>query len=287
MKPPPFEYARPGTVDEAVALLARPGAMVLAGGQSLVPALNQRDLHPALLVDINRVDSLDAIELTGDGALRLGATVRQQTAAKHPLVRAHALALAEAAAHVGWQAVRNRGTVLGSLAQGAAYAEIPGAALLLGARVLARSEAGERWIPAAALHGPEGRRPDELLVALEVPASPAGSAQAFVEQCRRSSGVPVVSVSARVRLDAEGRLTEARAAITGAAPRAVLAEGLEALLGAAPDAEALAAAGRRAAAGGNIDPYEDVHGSAAYRRRLVSVLLPKALSAALAQGGAA
>ena len=180
MKPPPFEYAAPHSLDEALALLAEHGddAKVLAGGQSLVPLLNFRLTRPALLVDINRVEGLDGLERGRIGALVR--TRRVEREAAQPLLR-------RAATFVGHPQIRARGTACGSVAHADPAAELPCALLALGARVRLRSTRGERELLLDDfLVGPfsTALEPDELLLELEVPEQPAGTRVGFAEHSR-------------------------------------------------------------------------------------------------------
>jgi len=180
VKPPPFEYTAPRTLDEALALLAQHGddAKVLAGGQSLVPLLNFRLTRPAVLVDINRVEGLDRMEGGTIGALVR--TRRVERGAAEPLLR-------RAATFVGHPQIRVRGTVCGSVAHADPAAELPCALLALDARARLRSARGQRELPIEELLlGPfaTALAPDELLVELHVPARPAGSRVGFAEHAR-------------------------------------------------------------------------------------------------------
>ena len=173
MKPPRFEYAAPGSVDEALPLLGDAGT-VLAGGQSLVPMLNLRLAQPELVVDINGVAELDYID-AGDGALRIGAMTRQAALERSPLVRERWPLLHKAVRLVGHQQIRSRGTVGGSVAHADPAAELPAALIALSARIHLRSAASARAVEADEFFlGPlyTVREPEELLVELEVPAQP-------------------------------------------------------------------------------------------------------------------
>lgn len=214
MKPPPFDYVAPKTVDEALAVLAEHGdeAKVLAGGQSLVPLLNFRLARPSLVVDVNRLHELDYV----DGG-RIGALTRM----RHVEREAHRL-LRLAAAHVAHPQIRNRGTIGGSVAHADPAAEIPAALLALDARVRLRSARGERELPvgefvlgafATALE------PDELLVEIVVPEQPAGARFGFAEFARVHGDFAVAGVAA----------AGTRLAFLGVADRPVLAAAVEEL----------------------------------------------------------
>jgi carbon-monoxide dehydrogenase medium subunit len=197
MKPARFRYARARTLAEAIALLAEaPGeAKVLAGGQSLVPMLNMRLVRPAVLVDITRLQELTGIAPAGDGGLRIGGLTRHAELVASPLVRERAPLLAEAARHVGHAAIRNQGTLGGSLAHADPAAELPAALVGLDARVLVTGPRGPRELTAdtffrglltTALEG------DEILSAVEIPARPAG--WGFAEIARRPGDFALAGV---------------------------------------------------------------------------------------------
>ena len=256
MKPAPFRYARPATAAEAVALLASGGgeAKLLAGGQSLVPLLNMRLVRPVVLVDLNGARELERIDPAPDGGLVLGSLVRHADLAEAPLVRERAPLLAEAARHVGHTAIRNRGTLGGSLAHADPAAELPAALLaldatlgLLGPRGMRRVAAGEffRGLLVTAL------AEDELLAEVTVPAAPRG--WGFAEIARRPGDFALAGVA--VSLDGTAH---ARVVGFGVADRPIRLRAAEALVAAAPrDPATPARAG--AVAGADCDPASDVH----------------------------
>ena len=278
MKPASFRYARPATAAEAVALLAshHGEAKLLAGGQSLVPLLNMRLVRPAVLVDLNGARELERVEAAPDGGLVLGALVRHADLAASPLVRRRAPLLAAAARHVGHAAIRNRGTLGGSLAHADPAAELPAAAValdatlgLLGPRGMRRVAAGEffRGLLSTALAA------DEVLAEVVVPA--AGAGWGFAEMARRPGDFALAGVAAC--LDGPAR---ARIVGFGVADRPRRLRGAEAIAAAAPrDPTMPARAGAAAAADG--EPAADVHASSEYRRHLAAVLAEDALRAAV------
>jgi carbon-monoxide dehydrogenase medium subunit len=260
MKPPPFAYAAPGTVDEAVALLAEDGARVLAGGQSLVPRMSARLEHPAALVDINRIAELAALRVNGD--VVAGATVRADTLARSGTVPA---VLRDAAARVGHPAVRNRGTVGGNLAFADPANNLPVVAVALDAELRVRSAAAERTIAAADFFLGANRtalEPGELLVSVRFPGLPAGAGSAYYEVSARSRGWGLAGAAAVVWADG------ARVALGGVGDVPVRLEG-------GSDAELVAAA-RDAVA----HPRADLHASSEHRRHLAGVVVERALRAA-------
>lgn len=282
MKPPPFEYHAAGAVDEVLRLLAEHGdeAKVLAGGQSLLPLLSLRLARPSLLIDLNRLDGLGSID-DGDG-LRLGAMVRHRQVERSELVRHANPLLADAVGHIGHGVIRNRGTVGGSIAHADPAAELPTVLTALGGSVEVRRTDGSRMIAAEDFFLgflTTAMEPEELLTAVHLPSWPAGTGWSFTELSRRSGDFAVAGVAATVRLGADGRVAEGRLALSGVASSPVRAAGAEALLvGEAPSSELWAAAGARVAA--DVDPPEDLHGSAAYRRHLAGVLTARALAEA-------
>src|ERR1700728_3728907 len=193
MKPAPFRYARPGSVAEAVGLLAVHGtaARLLAGGQSLMPLLARRIERPSLVIDINRIAGLDEIEISPT-RIRMGALVRQEQALRSPVVRQEVAGLAAALAWVANPVVRQRGTVIGNLVTNSPGAELPAVALALGAEFAVRHADGEEIVPAAALLGPQQGVPLHAMITHVLwPRRPAGAG--FYEVARRDGHAPVVS----------------------------------------------------------------------------------------------
>lgn len=292
MKPPPFEYRRPGTLEEALEVLAREGpeAKVLAGGQSLVPAMNFRLAAPAVLVDLNRIEALDFVT-ERDGGVAIGAMTRQRAAERSPVVADRTPLLAEALPHVAHPQIRNRGTIGGSLAHADPSAELPAVALALSARLRAVRAADPegRWIEADDFYPglfATALEPDEILVEVEVPGTPPRTGVAFEEFARRHGDYALAGVAAVVTLGEDGRCARARIALLSVADRPVRASAAEATLaGEEPAGEVLRAAA--AAGGGEIDPPGDIHAPAAYRRHLVEVLVRRALERAARRAGEA
>jgi CO/xanthine dehydrogenase FAD-binding subunit len=264
VKPAPFEYRAPTSVEEALPLLG-PEATVLAGGQSLVPLLNLRLARPELVVDINGIAELDYVR-ADDGSLRIGAMTRQVALERSELVRGRWPLLHKAVRFVGHHQIRSRGTVGGSVAHADPAAELPVALTALGARFHLRSRSGARMLAASELFlGPlyTAREPDELLLEIEVPEQPDGAGGGFAEHART-----------------HGDFASAGAAAVVAPGHAGIS-----LLGAGP-APARAEAAERALAGG-ADPREaaalavqDVDGE--HRRALCAELARRAIEEALA-----
>jgi aerobic carbon-monoxide dehydrogenase medium subunit len=285
MKPPAFAYHRPGTVPEALAVLAEVGhdGKVLAGGQSLLPLLNMRLAAPAHLVDINWLAELDEVAVD-DHRVRVGAIARHARV-EHDRAAIQAVPLlGQAIGDIAHPTIRNRGTVVGSLVHADPAAELPAVLVLLGGTMeLAGAGDGRRRVAAADFFlGPleSAVRPGELATAAEFPRPPAGSGSAWAEVARRHGDYAVCGVGALVQLDQGLRVTAARAACISVGPAPVPVELTDALAGRPHDAADWAAAGRLAAAA--VDPEDDIHASAAYRRHLTGVLTARAARAAAA-----
>jgi carbon-monoxide dehydrogenase medium subunit len=282
VKPAPFEYADPRTLPDALEQLAAHGddAKVLAGGQSLVPMLNLRLARPGVVVDVNRVAGLDTLE-ERDGVVRVGALVRQRTLERWAGDRAPLLAAALRS--IGHTAIRARGTVAGSLAHADPAAELPALVLCLDGSVVARSRRGERVVPAADLFaGPlmTTLGADELVTETRWPLPPRHAGWGFHEVARRHGDFALVGVAAVVTVRG-GRVERAAVSLFGVGPTPVRATAAEArLLGQAPTAAAVDEAARAAAAG--LDPADDLHAPASYRRRVARTLTARALADALA-----
>src|SRR5689334_13477947 len=215
MKPAPFEYEAPASLDAALELLARYGgdAKILAGGQSLIPVMNFRLAEPALLIDINRVAELDFIRRDGDGTLRIGGLTRQRRLERDPLVAAAAPLLHEAVPFIAHPQIRNRGTLGGSLAHADSRAELPAVAVALRARLRLQRAGGDRWVKAREFFTgllSTALEPDEILTEVALPATPPRTGWAFLEDARRHGDYAQVGVAAGVSLDEDGRCREAR-----------------------------------------------------------------------------
>jgi carbon-monoxide dehydrogenase medium subunit len=277
MKPAPFEYHRPTSLAETFDLLDRYGddGRILAGGQSLVPALNMRLATPRAVIDINRLPGLDGIRLTPEG-LAIGALTRQEALERSPLVREHAPLLAAAVAHVGHAAIRARGTVGGSLALADPAAELPACAVALEATIRLDSRRGPRSVAAADFFRgiyTTAAGPGEVVTGIVVPPAAARWRSGFEELARRHGDFALAGLAARARVETQA-VSEARLVFFGVGTRPVRARGAEAaLVGRRADADALAAAGR--ALERDLDPPGDIHGSPALRRHLAGVLLAR------------
>jgi carbon-monoxide dehydrogenase medium subunit len=271
--PEAFAYRRAGSVEEALGLLAD-GGVPLAGGHSLIPALKLRLSEPATLVDIARIPGLAGIRVE-EGALVIGATTRHHDVAVSADVATHALVLAEAAATVGDQMVRNRGTLGGSLAHAAPHGDLPAVMLALGASIVLRGSSGERTLAADEFfidYYSTALAEGELVTSVRIPGSQGRGA--YVKFNRRTLDWALVGVAVS---EGPGGW---RVGLTGVAPTAVRARGVEeALRGGAT----VAAASLRAAEG--LEPPAGLDGSAEYKRHLATVLVRRALERAGAGTG--
>src|SRR6266576_26263 len=282
MKLPEVEYEAPTTVAEAIDLLAEhlDEASVLAGGQSLIPLLALRLARPAVLIDINGIDELSGVSAT-DGWVAIGAMTREYAAEESGTVAEAVPLLAAALPLSGHEAIRNRGTIGGSLAHADPAAELPAVAMALGAEFVVRGPSGERVIPAAQWF--EGylttsRRPDELLVEVRFPTARGGTGVSFQEVARRHGDFAIVGLAASLTLS-EGAISDARLAFAGVSDvpvRAAAAEDL--LVGERPSTELFDEAARRATE--DLDPPADLHGSSDYRQTVAAAVVRRGLRAA-------
>ncbi|TKV57768.1 xanthine dehydrogenase family protein subunit M [Nakamurella flava] len=272
MKPAPFGYRRPSTVAEAVReLAADSGAKVLAGGQSLIPLLSMRLAAPSLLVDINEIPGLDAIEVDERG-VRIGALARHAAVLADPDVRRVQPLVSLALANVAHATIRNRGTTVGSLVHADAAAEMPVVLLLTGGSVEVQGPSGRRTIAAPDLYvGPleSSLAHDEIAVAAFFPALAPGAGVAFSEIARRHGDYALVGAAALVTGRGQDETVRVGYLSAGDLPTVVDLTGVdETELGDA----ALA----------HLDPGDDIHATAAYRAQLVRVLTRRVVRAARA-----
>ncbi len=283
MKLSPVDYEAPGTVAEALDLLAehQDEASVLAGGQSLIPLLALRLAQPAVLIDINGVEGLSGVS-AADGWVTIGATTREYMAEESATIAESVPLLAAALPLIGHEAIRSRGTVGGSLAHADPAAELPAVARALNAEFVVRGPSGERVVPAAEWF--EGylttsRGPDELLTEVRFLAARPGTGTSFQEVARRHGDFAMVGLATSVTLNV-GTITDARLAFAGVSDVPARATAAEELLeGERPTAELFDEAGRVAAA--DLDPPSDLHGSAEYRKKVAAALVRRGLREAV------
>jgi CO/xanthine dehydrogenase FAD-binding subunit len=281
LKAAPFEYARAASLDEACSLLARHGddAKLIAGGQSLVPMMAMRLLRPAWLVDINEIDALKFVKLEGDLA-RTGACTRQVMVERNDWLGARVPLLRQALAWVGHVQTRNRGTVGGSLAHADPSAELPLAARVLGAKMIARSTKGSRTLEAEKFFaGPmtTSVRPDECLEEIHWPVwSEKRAGSAFTEIAIRHGDFAMVAAAAQVALDGDGRCTRAAFGLGGVAGTPLAFPKLASrLVGTKLEDKVIQDVAEAAAI--DTDPGSDLHATKEYRRHLARVLAARAL----------
>lgn len=283
MKPAPFDYYAPRTVEEACQLLADAdgGAQVLAGGQTLMPLLNLRMSQPFIVVDINKIDALKGVSRVS-GATRIGAAVRQAEGLADETLVKHLPILTTALGHVGHHQTRNRGTIGGSIALGEPAAELPATAVALGAVIEAVSVRGVRKIPADEMYlGPylTVLEPDELVTAIEFPDWPADIVPLFREVAQRPGDFALVGLVGALTLE-NGAIDRAGIGWFGMGPTPVKARQLEqALVGAKLDGLDVQRMAELAIA--DTAPFDDIHVSAEYRRTVGRRIFARTLTEAL------
>ena len=286
MKPPLFRYLDPETLEEALELLDEYGdeAKVLSGGQSLMPMLAMRLAYPSFLIDLNRIHQLDYIRHE-NGSLKIGALARHSSVEDSATVAAVCPLITEAMPHVGHRAIRNRGTVAGSVAHADPAAELPAVLVALDASAVVAKKSGTRTMPVSDLFEmPLVSRldADEIVTAIQVPGQPAGSGSAVLEIARRHGDFALAGVAASACVDSAGQLNQIRLASFGTGPTPIrLTRAEQVLTGTELTDTALREAGTAAVE--ELDPPSDVHASAAYRRTVTEVLVRRAVRAAAEQ----
>jgi len=289
MKPPLFRYEAPRTLRDAVAVLASdPDAMVLAGGQSLVPAMNFRVATPSLLVDIQHVEGLKGIAIEGDSIV-IKAMTRHRELELHPEVQRLNPLIAETMQHVAHVPIRNRGTVVGSLCHADPSAEMPLLFVLLDGTLVATGLAGTRHIAAADFFQSfltTSRRHDEIVMEARLPVLPAGAGFAFDEVTRRHGDYALVGVGCVLARDGNGRAQNVRLAACGISDRPVRLQAAEAALNGSLLAHGDLVAAARASADA-VTQTDDMNTSRSYRRRVLSGLIQRLvpIAASRARGG--
>ena len=284
MKASAFAYARATSVANALELLAAHGekAKVLSGGQSLMPAMNLRLFSPELIVDIGGLAELRGV-VVNDGVLTIGALTRHVDLLKSPEVATHAPLLKDAVAHVAHPAIRNRGSIGGSLAHADPASELPACMLTLGASIIARGPGGERRIAANEFFAGIYETvllPQELLVAVELPVRPANSAYFFHEFARRHGDYAIVGLAAQAVVT-DDRFTDIRVGFFAVGDRPLLARSAGKLVGVTVTAAVLSEAS--SALDEELDPLEDQQATPAMRRHLAKILLARCVSSLLSR----
>ena len=282
MKASAFSYARATSVANVLELLVAHGdkAKVLSGGQSLMPAMNLRLISPELIVDIGEIAELREIAVRGD-VLSIGALTRHVDILSSPEIAAHAPLLTEAVAHVAHPAIRNRGTIGGSLAHADPASELPASVVALNATIVVRGQTGERRIAAGDFFAgiyETALSAQELLIAIEVPVAQKNSAHFFYEFARRHGDYAIAGLAAQAIVRG-GLFTDLRTAFFAVGDRPILAKAAERLVSVAITSVVLSEAS--AALGEELDPQDDQQASSSMRRHLAKLLLVRCASALL------
>jgi CO/xanthine dehydrogenase FAD-binding subunit len=287
MKPAAFDYVAAETLEAAVSALGQAGAdgKILAGGQSLVPMLNFRLVRPSVVIDINRIPGLAYVKAIGD-VVKIGALTRHHTLETSPILKTHLPVLSAAMQHVAHLAVRNRGTIGGSLSHADPAAELPMMVVLLDARIGIQSPRGRRVANARDFFiGPltTDLAADEILTDVEFPVLPPGTGWAFEELARRAGDFALAAVGATISVR-DGKADQVRIGMMGVGDAPLRAREAEGLLAGRPiDATAIGEAA--AAMESAVAPNTDLHASADYRRFLVGALARRAIGAAWRRAG--
>lgn len=286
MKPPPFEYYNPQSLDEALSHLAEHGydAKILAGGQSLVPMLNFRLAQPAILVDLNNIPDLAFIQDGSSGGVRIGAMARHAQVERDAIIADRAPLIHETMPMIATTQIRSRGTFGGSIAHADPSAELVAISVALEGQFRVKASSGEREVPAADFFlgmFTTQLEPEEILVEASFPALPPRTGWAIKEIARRPHDFALVGVAAVVSLHGDDRIQNSRIVFLSVGDGPVVAEKAgETLRDQLPSAELLRAAAETAAAE-DIDPSNDIHASSEYRRHLAKVLTRQALETAI------
>ena len=284
MKASAFAYARATSVVHALELLAAHGerAKVLSGGQSLMPAMNLRLISPELIVDVGKLDELHGIAAKGD-VLTIGALTRHIDILNSPEIARHAPLLVDATSHVAHPAIRNRGTLGGSLAHADPASELPACMVALGATIVIRGPRGERRIPANEFFTgiyETALSPQELLIAVDLPVAEKESTHFFQEFSRRRGDYAIVGLAAQA-IVRNGKFADLRLGFLAVGDRPLLAKAARNLVDVAVGLEVLADAAR--ALGEELDPQEDQQATPAMRRHLAKILLARCVSTLLSR----
>jgi carbon-monoxide dehydrogenase medium subunit len=285
LKAASFRYVKASSLDEVYEELSQYGddARILAGGQSLIPALNMRLSAPAVLIDINRLTELSGIRISGEVA-RIGALTRHRTVERSAEIRQHAPLLAQALPHVAHPAIRNRGTLGGSLAFADPAAELPACCVALNGKIVLASHAGERRVPArnffTGLYETD-LKPDEVITAVEVPIQQPDQRSTFAELARRHGDYAIAGIAARAAFS-EGRFSDVSIVFFGVGDVPVSAPALASILTAGPYSEKVLES-VSAAVAHDVKPDADVYHSGATKLHLAQTLAVRAV-ATLARG---
>ena len=288
MKPAPFEYYAPTSVEEALDKLKELGysGKVLAGGQSLIPAMNFRMARPTALVDLSKVKELSYIKPTSEGGLAIGTMTRDTVVQEDALVNERYPILVETIKHIAHKQIRNRGTFGGAIAHADPAAQLPAAILLLDANLKILSQSGERWVKATDFFiGPfmTVLEPEDLLAEVVLPPMAPNTGTSYQQVSRQKGGYAQAAVISAVTLDASGKVIEARVVLFSVGETAILTKKPnEVLVGKEPTAEMIEEVAAYIAEN-ECDPGTDIHGTEEYRRNLVHVLVRRSLTEAVQQ----
>lgn len=289
MKPAPFEYHVPDSTEEALVLLRDLGgdAKLLAGGQSLVPAMNFRVVQPSALIDLNRIKELDYVREDAD-CLRIGAMTRERTLEIDPLIEKWSPLLKEAIPFIAHPQIRNRGTLGGSLANADPAAELPVLMLALNARLRVRSADAERWVDAQSFFSGmflTDLAADEMLVEIELPSQPSRTGWSFIEIAPRAGDYALMGVAALVTLDEAGKCKAAKLVYLNAGDGPIDAKQAAQLLQNESINNKLMDEVCSVASEQEINPFGNIHASPEFQRHLADVLTRKALLQAIQRAG--
>lgn len=289
MKPAPFDYHAPDSIDETLSLLGNLGddARLLAGGQSLVPAMNFRVVQPSVLIDLNRVEELDYVHEDGQ-VLRIGAMTRERTLEFDPRVGSWLPLLEEAMPHVAHPQIRNRGTLGGSLANADPAAELPVVMLALDARLKIRGADRERWVDAQNFFSgmfTTDLGQGEMLVEIELPSQPPRTGWSFMEVAPRAGDYALMGIAALVTLDEAGQCRSAKLVYLNAGDGPVVAKEAAALLSGESITDSLIEEAALHASEKEVSPFGNIHASPEFQRHLAYVLTKRALQQAKQRAG--
>lgn len=289
MKPAPFDYHVPGSIDEALTLMREYGdeAKLLAGGQSLVPAMNFRVVQPSVLIDLNRIQELDYLQEDGQ-VLRIGAMTRERTLELDSRIANRLPLLAEAMPNVAHPQIRNRGTLGGSLANADPAAELPVVMLALDARLKIRSADQERWVDAQNFFSgmfTTDLGPGDMLVEIELPSHPPWTGWSFLEVAPRAGDYALMGVAALVTLDEMGMCESVKLVYLNAGDGPVVASEAAALFEGESITDGLIEEAAAHASEKEINPFGNVHTSPDFQRHLARVLTRRALQQAVQRSG--
>jgi CO/xanthine dehydrogenase FAD-binding subunit len=283
MKPAPFKYIAVTSLEHALSLKAEHGddAKFLAGGQSLMPAMNFRLARPAVIIDVNGIDDLAGIRPSG-GAIRIGPLTRYRTLQRDAAFARACPLIGEALPHIAHPQIRNRGTIGGNLSHADPASELPAIAVALNARFCLRAAKRERWVEASAFFVgalTTDLQPDEMLVEIELPLPRPRTGSCFMEIARRRGDFAIVGVAATMTLGEQDQCTDVRLAFCGVGETPIDASAVtNSLIGHAPTEAAIPDVA--AAVQAMIDPGGSVHASADYQCHIAGVLTERALTAA-------